>query len=230
MQDRMAVPRQCPFGQFWDQNVPTCRTASEVKCDTGQLDTFKFYDRENIFEKKKRKLSDVWNINISSDYVVLDINSCLAFNIHIYPFFPFTIHCENKNTCKCNFFIILSNMKQTPNFIGGLQKKGLMSIKNFFLWTYVQYITVLLIWFFQISAIINNSFLTQWIPGTAGHTGSAICRNPWETVVQWDRGTKNTRAARRMRNVPTLAPGTPSTRVPVIVGQYLETVRSSNSL
>lgn len=29
-------------------------------------------------------------------------------------------------------------MKQTPNFIGGLQKKGLMSIKNFFLWTYVQ--------------------------------------------------------------------------------------------
>lgn len=53
MQDRMAVPRQCPFGQFWDQNVPTCRTASEVKCDTGQLDTFKFYDRENIFEKKR---------------------------------------------------------------------------------------------------------------------------------------------------------------------------------
>lgn len=66
MQDRMAVPRQCPFGQFWDQNVPTCRTASEVKCDTGQLDTFKFYDIENIFEKIKRKLSDVWNINISS--------------------------------------------------------------------------------------------------------------------------------------------------------------------
>lgn len=53
MQDRMAVPRQCPFGQFWDQNVPTCRTASEVKCDTGQLDTFTFYDRENIFEKKR---------------------------------------------------------------------------------------------------------------------------------------------------------------------------------
>lgn len=93
---------------------------------------------EKISLKKKRKLSDVWNINISSDYVVLDINSCLAFNIHIYPFFPFTIHCENKNTCKCNFFIILSNMKQTPNFIGGLQKKGLMSIKNFFLWTCVQ--------------------------------------------------------------------------------------------
>lgn len=31
------------------------------------------------------------------------------------------------------FYIILSNMKQTPNFIGGLPKKGLMSIKNFFL-------------------------------------------------------------------------------------------------
>lgn len=37
-------------------------------------------------------------------------------------------------------------MKQTPNFIGGLQKKGLMSIKNSFCEPmYNRYITVLLI-------------------------------------------------------------------------------------
>lgn len=123
MQDRMAVPRQCPFGQFWDQNVPTCRTASEVKCDTGQLDTFKFYDRENIFEKKEKTNRCLKYKYLKCSKLFLISNSCLAFNIHIYPFFPFTIHCENKNTCKCNFYIILSNMKQTPNFIGGLPKK-----------------------------------------------------------------------------------------------------------
>lgn len=32
LQDKLTVPRQCPFGQFWDQDVPTCRTASEVQC------------------------------------------------------------------------------------------------------------------------------------------------------------------------------------------------------
>lgn len=53
MQDRMVVFCQCLFGQFWDQNVFICRMVSEVKCDMGQLDIFKFYDRENIFEKKR---------------------------------------------------------------------------------------------------------------------------------------------------------------------------------
>lgn len=52
------------------------------------------------------------------------------FNIHIYPFFPFTIQCEKKNVF---FLIILSNMEQTQIFYWWITKKGLMSIKNFFL-------------------------------------------------------------------------------------------------
>lgn len=62
MQDRMVVFCQCLFGQFWDQNVFICRMVSEVKCDMGQLDIFKFYDRENIFEKKRRENYQMFEI------------------------------------------------------------------------------------------------------------------------------------------------------------------------
>lgn len=52
---------------------------------------------EKISLKKKEKTIRCLKYKYLKCFkVVLDINSCLAFNIHIYPFFPFTIQCEKK--------------------------------------------------------------------------------------------------------------------------------------